>query len=234
MAHPQRIDPDRLDEAALIARAVAGDGGAFRTLMQRGNQRLFRIARGVVRDDAEAEDVLQESWMRGFAALRGFRGDSGLMTWMTRIVLNEANGRLRRRKSMATLDQDDRSAASATIVRFPTGAAIEDPEAGAARAEIRRLLEHAVDDLPDAFRMVFILRDIEGCSIVETAAALDVKPETVKTRLHRARRILREGLQARIGATLSETFPFLGARCARVTDAVLTRLAAAGNLSARD
>ncbi len=231
MAHPQRIDPDRLDEAALVARTIAGDGAAFRTLMQRGNQRLFRIARGVVRDDAEAEDVLQESWMRGFAALPGFRGDSGLMTWMTRIVLNEANGRLRRRKSMVNLDRGDLSAAGANVVRFPTGAPVEDPEAAAARAEIRRLLEHAVDELPDAFRMVFILRDIEGCSIGETAAALDVKPETVKTRLHRARRILREGLQARIGATLAETFPFLGSRCARVTDSVLARLAAAGRLS---
>jgi RNA polymerase sigma-70 factor (ECF subfamily) len=230
MAHPQRIDPDRLDEAALIARAIAGDGPGFRTLMQRGNQRLFRIARGVVRDDAEAEDVLQESWMRGFAALPGFRGDSGLMTWMTRIVINEANGRLRRLRPMVNLDRDDHGP-EAKVLRFPTGAAIEDPEAAAARAEIRRLLEHAVDDLPEAFRMVFILRDIEGCSIAETAAALDVKPETVKTRLHRARRILREGLQARIGATLSDTFPFLGSRCARVTDAVLAKLAAAGSLS---
>ena len=231
MAQRQRIDLGSLDEAALVRRAVAGEGAAFRTLMQRGNQRLFRIARGVVGDDAEAEDVLQEAWVRGFAALGGFRGEAGIMTWMTRIVLNEAKGRLRRRRPTVELETIEQALPKAEVVRFPTGIAIEDPEGTAARAEIRRLLEQAVDELPDAFRMVCILRDIEGCSIEETSAALGVKPETVKTRLHRARRLLRESLQARIGATLAETFPFLGIRCARVTDVVLSRLAAEGRLT---
>lgn len=234
MAQRWRIDPDGLDEAALVRRAVAGEGAAFRTLMQRGNQRLFRIARGIVRDDTEAEDVLQEAWVRGFAALGGFRGQAGIMTWMTRIVLNEAKGRLRRRPPTVALEAIGQALPTAEVVRFPTGVVIEDPEGAAARAEIRRLLEQAVDDLPDAFRMTFILRDIEGCSIEETSAALGVKPETVKTRLHRARRLLRKGLKARIGATLAETFPFLGTRCARVTDKVLARLAAGGGLTDPD
>ncbi len=231
MPHAHRLETDRLEESALIARTIAGDSLAFRTLMQRGNQRLYRIARGVVRDDAEAEDVLQESWVRGYAGLADFRGESGLMTWMTRIVLNEANGRLRRRRPMVALDQLDQVPPSARVVRFPTGAEIADPEASAARAEIRRLLERAVDDLSDGFRMVFILRDIEGCSIEETAAMLEVKPETVKTRLHRARRQLRESLRARLGETLGETFPFLGVRCARVADRVVARLEAMGLLA---
>ena len=231
MAQQQRSELDLLDEPTLVRRATAGDGSAFRTLMQRGNQRLFRIARGIVRDDSEAEDVLQESWLRGFAALPGFRGESGIMTWMTRIVLNEANGRLRRRRPTVALEQARDLPATAEVIRFPTGAAVEDPETAAARAEMRFMLEQAIDDLPDGFRMVFIFRDIEGCSIDETAAALDVKPETVKTRLHRARRLLRANLQARIGAGFAETFPFLGTRCARMTEAVLVRLAAQGRIA---
>jgi RNA polymerase sigma-70 factor (ECF subfamily) len=224
MAILKRADPEALDEAALVALAQAGDGEAFRVLMQRGNQRLFRIARGVVRDDAEAEDVLQEAWVLAFAALPGFRGEAGIMTWLTRIVLNEARGRLRRRRPTVDLNHLDRAREGAQVIPFPTSPASDNPEGEAARAEIRRLLEHAVDDLPEAFRMVFILRDIEGLSIEEAGAALGVKPETIKTRLHRARRLLREALDARLGATLAGAFPFLGARCQRITDAVMARL----------
>lgn len=228
MAILKRTDPETLDEAALVALARTGDGAAFRVLMQRGNQRLFRIARGVVRDDAEAEDVLQESWVRAFSALGAFRGEAGIMTWLTRIVLNEARGRLRRRRPMVDIDRFDRAQEGAQVIPFPTSPVVETPEAEAARAEIRRLLEHAVDDLPETFRMVFILRDIEGCSIEETAADLDLKPETVKTRLHRARRLLREALDAKLGASLGGAFPFLGPRCQRITDTVLARLEGAG------
>lgn len=231
MAILKRTDPETLDEAALVALARTGDGAAFRVLMQRGNQRLFRIARGVVRDDAEAEDVLQESWVRAFSALGAFRGEAGIMTWLTRIVLNEARGRLRRRRPMVDIDRFDRVQEGAQVIPFPTSPVVESPEAEAARAEIRRLLEQAVDDLPEIFRMVFILRDIEGCSIEQTAADLELKPETVKTRLHRARKLLREALDAKLGAGLAGAFPFLGARCLRITDAVLTRLEAEGRLS---
>lgn len=230
MAIPKPTDPDLFDEAALIALARTGDGQAFRVLMQRGNQRLFRIACGVVRDDAEAEDVLQEAWVRAFAALATFRGEAGIMTWLTRIVLNEARGRLRRRRPQIDIDCFQRAEEGAQMIPFPASPAIDTPEADAARAEIRRLLESAIDDLPGAFRTVFILRDIEGCSIEETALGLALKPETVKTRLHRARRLLREALDAKLGATLAGAFPFLGARCQRITDTMLTRLEAEGRL----
>ena len=225
----ERIDHDGLGEAELVRRAQAGEGDAFRVIMQRGNQRLFRVARGVVRDDGEAEDVLQEAYVRAFAAIGGFRGEAGVMTWLTRIVLNEARGRLRRRRPMVGLERIEAAQMDgAEVIPFPNAFGIASPEADAARAQIRGLIEQAVDDLPEAFRIVFIMRDIEECSIEETAANLDLKPETVKTRLHRARRLLREALDARLASTMVEAFPFLGARCGRITEAVLARLAAGG------
>ena len=225
----ERIDHDGLGEAELVRRAQAGEGDAFRVIMQRGNQRLFRVARGVVRDDGEAEDVLQEAYVRAFAAIGGFRGEAGVMTWLTRIVLNEARGRLRRRRPMVGLERIEAAQMDgAEVIPFPNAFGTASPEADAARAQIRGLIEHAVDDLPEAFRIVFIMRDIEECSIEETAANLDLKPETVKTRLHRARRLLREALDARLASTMVEAFPFLGARCGRITEAVLARLAAGG------
>lgn len=231
MTSLKRADHDGMDEAELVRLAQAGDGDAFRVIMQRANQRLFRVARGVVRDDGEAEDVLQESYARAFAAIGGFRGEAGVMTWLMRIVLNEARGRLRRRRPMVPLDQIEKAQTDgAQVIPFPHALGSSSPEADAARAQIRGLIEHAVDDLPEAFRMVFIMRDIEECSIEETAANLDLKPETVKTRLHRARRMLRSALDAKLATTMVEAFPFMGARCNRITDAVLARLAAEGRL----
>ena len=225
----RQADHDGLGEAALVRLAQAGDGEAFRIIMQRGNQRLFRVARGVVRDDGEADDVLQEAYARAFAAIGGFRGEAGVMTWLTRIVLNEARGRLRRRRPMVGLERIEAAQMDgAEVIPFPNAFGTASPEADAARAQIRGLIEQAVDDLPEAFRIVFIMRDIEECSIEETAANLDLKPETVKTRLHRARRLLREALDARLASTMVEAFPFLGARCGRITEAVLARLAAGG------
>lgn len=227
----RQVDHAGLDEAELVRLAQAGDGEAFRVIMQRGNQRLFRVARGLVRDDAEAEDVLQEAYVRAFAAIGGFRGEAGVMTWLTRIVLNEARGRLRKRRPMVGLEQIEAAQMDgAHVIPFPNAFGATSPEADAARAQIRGLIEHAVDDLPEAFRIVFIMRDIEECSIEETAANLDLKPETVKTRLHRARRLLREALDARLASTMAEAFPFMGARCERITGAVLARLETAGRI----
>jgi RNA polymerase sigma-70 factor (ECF subfamily) len=210
-----------LAEPDLAAFARAGDREAFRAIMQRCNQRLFRIARAVVRDDAEAEDVLQEAYTRAFAAIAGFRGEAGVATWLTRIVLNEAHGRLRGRRPTVELDEVE----TAQVLSFPGRNGAEDPEADAARAQIRRLLEHAVDDLPEPFRLVFILREVEELSVEETAAHLGIRPETVKTRLHRARRRLREALDTRLADVMVGAYPFLGARCERITEAVLRRLA---------
>jgi RNA polymerase sigma-70 factor (ECF subfamily) len=220
------LDYDSMMEAELVDFARRGHREAFRAIMQRSNQRLFRVARGVVRDDAEAEDVLQEAYTRAFTKLDGFRGDASILTWLTRITLNEARGRLRKRRTMVDIGEIEAAQAGrGQIVAFPAASMAGDPETDLARAQIRRLLEHAVDELPDAFRAVFIMRVVEECSVEETAANLGLKAETVKTRLHRARRHLRKALDEKLAATMTGAFPFMGVRCQGVTERVLTRLA---------
>jgi len=214
-----------LDDAALVALVRQGRRDAFRHIMQRCNQRLFRVARAVLGDDAEAEDALQESYLRAYRKLADFRGDAALLTWLTSIVLNEARGRLRKRRTMVGLDQvDEAPMDTPQIIPFPSRYGSEDPAVDAARLQVRRLLEQAIDQLPEAFRTVYMLRDVEQCTVEETAAQLAIKPETVKTRLHRARRQLRATLHGTLAATLGDAFPFMGQRCARVTEAVMARL----------
>ena len=219
------IDYSVLEDVALAELACAGQREAFRHIVQRCNQRLFRIARGVTGDDAEAEDVVQEAYARGFAQLHAFRGEASLLTWLTRIVLNEAYGRRRqRRPTVGVAAIEAAQLDHGRVLAFPTRYGNEDPAAGAARAQIRGLIEHAVDALPGDFRVVFMLREIEQCSVEETARLLHLRPETVKTRLHRARRLLRTALQDSVAASLGDAFPFLGLRCERMTETVLARL----------
>jgi RNA polymerase sigma-70 factor (ECF subfamily) len=216
-----------LPEAELVAYVKAGHRDAFAALMRRGNQRLFRVARSIVRDESEAEDVLQEAYVTAFAKIAEFRGEASIFTWLTRIVINEARGRLRKRRKTVQLSELDAGRAEAgRVLVFPT-ACSGDPERNAARAEARRLLERAVDELPEPFRLVFVMRDVEGASIAETSEALGVRRETVKTRLHRARRLLRQALDAQLATALTGAFPFLGARCQRITEAVLARVESA-------
>lgn len=223
--HLPTRDYAALDEAALVARVLGGDREAFRHVMQRSNQRLFRVARAVVNDEAEAEDVVQEAYVHAYGKLASFRGEASLLTWLTRIVHNEACGRLRRRRTVVGLDRLEASPPEGgRVLAFPTRPGGEDPSAAAARAQIRRLVERAIDGLPEAFRIVFVMREIEECSVEETALALGLRPETVKTRLHRARRRLRAELQDTLAAALGDAFPFLGPRCERMTAAVLVRL----------
>ena len=219
------IDYLGLPEPELVDHARVGDHQAFRAIMKRCNQRLFRIARAVVRDEAEAEDVLQEAYARAFAAIANFRGEAGIATWLTRIVLNEAHGRLRRRRLTVELEQVEAAQESAQVLNFPGMTKSENPEADAARAQIRRILERAVDALPEPFRLVFILREVEELSVEETADHLNLRVETVKTRMHRARRRLREALDAQLADVMVGAYPFLGTRCERITEAVLRRLA---------
>jgi RNA polymerase sigma-70 factor (ECF subfamily) len=222
---PTRIrDLDALEDAELVRMALERDGDAFRIIMQRHNRRLYRCARSIVRDDSEAEDVVQEAYVNAFSNLASFRGKSSLVTWLTRITLNEALGRVRRRRptvDLATLDCVGRD--KARIFAFPLMATNTDPERTAAQREIRRLIERAIDDLPELFRVVFVMRDIEDMSVEETADLLGLRAATVKTRLHRARRLLRKALDEHLAATLTEAFPFDGVRCARMTDAVMNR-----------
>lgn len=217
-------DPGTLDDHALVALVLAGHREAFRHIMQRCNQRLFRVARSVVRNDAEAEDVLQEAYLHAYRKLASFHGDAALLTWLTSIVLNEARGRLRKRHDMVDLDQLDHASEDNHVVAFRSRSGSEDPMADAAREQMRRLLERAIDALPPSFRTVYVLREIEGCSVEETAAQLAIKPATVKTRLFRARSQLRDTLQGTFAGTLGETFPFMGERCERLSNAVMARL----------
>jgi RNA polymerase sigma-70 factor (ECF subfamily) len=217
---------DGLDDRALVERARNRDGAAVRLIMQRHNRRLYRVARGVLNDDAEAEDVVQEAYVRAFTHLDGFRGEAQLSTWLTRIALNEALGRLRRLRTTVDLKDIDtiNDQGEARVIYLPSARQDSDPEAAAARAEVRRLLERAMDELPAPFRMVLVLRDIEEMSTEETAAHLGLRPETVKTRLHRARRLLRQSLDRTLSSAVRDVFPCAGARCARITEAVLDRL----------
>ncbi|MGY8662773.1 RNA polymerase sigma factor [Bradyrhizobium sp. UFLA05-109] len=214
-----------LAEAKLVERAKARDEAALRTIMQANNRRLYRLARGILRNDSEAEDVVQETYVRAFTHLDGFRGESGLSTWLSRIAINEALGRVRSRKVHVELGALPEAALEAQIIQFPVSSAAGDPEKSMAQREIQRVVEHAVDELPDVFRMVFIARVMEGMTIEETAELLAVKPETVKTRLHRARTMLRENVEKKIGPVVMDAFPFAGQRCERLTEAVLKRLA---------
>ncbi|MBI1197897.1 MAG: RNA polymerase sigma factor [Phenylobacterium sp.] len=212
-------------EAQLTGLAVGGDPLAFREIMLRANPRLFRVARSIMRDEGEAEDVVQEAYLRAFAALDRFRGDSGLTTWLTRIVINEANGRLRRKRARvsggSTHDHPGDAPSSPANLDASDG---ETPEEAAARSQARRLIEIAIDELPLPFRMVFFLREVEQFTIGETAALLGIAPDTVKTRLFRARRRLRRSLCSSLAGGLNDVFPFQGERCERMTRAVLARL----------
>jgi RNA polymerase sigma-70 factor, ECF subfamily len=212
------------DDAELVRRARARDSAAFRTIMERHNRRLYRIARSILRNDSEAEDAVQEAYVNALTHLGGFRGDSSLATWLSRITMNEALGRLRRKRSAMDLETFEAQRTEAQIIKFPQSVTSDDPERTMAQREILQLVERATDNLPEIFRIVFMARVIEGMSVEETAGLLGLQPETVKTRLHRARRLVREELDKQIGPVLMDAFPFAGRRCERMTNAVLQRL----------
>jgi len=212
-------------EAELVRRASQRDEAAIRAIIQVHNRRLYRVARSIVRDDSEAEDVLQEAYFRAFSAIVDFRGESSLTTWLTRIVLNEALQRARRRIDVPATPETLAADRLADIIPFPlSGQNLVDPERATSQREICRLLEQAIDKLPEEFRTVLIARAIEGLSIEDTAELYDIRPETVKTRLHRARKLLKSSLEEHLGSFFSDVFPFDGARCERLTNAVVSRL----------
>jgi RNA polymerase sigma-70 factor (ECF subfamily) len=223
MRHAPINAPAAPDDAELVRRALSRDEAAVRTITQANNRRLYRLARGILRNDTEAEDVVQDTYVRAFTHLEQFRGDSSLSTWLSRIAMNEALGRLRRQRPGVEWSELEKSAPQAQIIPFPV-ASSDDPEKSMAQREIRDVVEHAIDELPEPFRLVFITRVIEGMNVEETAEILGLKPETVKTRLHRARNLLRDNVERKIGPVVMEAFPFAGRRCERLTEAVLTRL----------
>jgi RNA polymerase sigma-70 factor (ECF subfamily) len=215
------------DESDLVARARGGDKAAIRIIVRQNNRRLFRVARSILKDEWEAEDAVQEAYVRAFRRLDDFEGRSRLATWLTRIVVNEALMRLRRRRpEIADIADLDTAAIeqAANIVPFPINAQ-PDPERAMAQTEINAMLEKAIDELPDIYRIVLVARVVEEMSVEETAALFSLKPETVKTRLHRARSLLRQDLEQKFGPLLTQTFPFAGARCERMADRVIERIA---------
>lgn len=215
---------DNLSDDELVNLARDRNENAVRELVRRYNQRLFRITRGIVRDEAEAEDVVQATYVRAFTHLDHFRGEAAFSTWLTRIALNEAYGRIRRRRTMVELSEIDTPGQKGHVIMFPMTPGPADPETSAGRAQVQHVLQRALDHLPEPFRLVFLLREVEGLSVEETAETLSIKPETVKTRLFRARRLMRKEIEKTVSTNFKELFPFAGARCARMADKVVAAL----------
>lgn len=208
-----------LDDAELIERILAGDSAAMEALMRRHNRVLFRTARAILRDDAEAEEAVQDAYLKAFGALAGFRAESKLSTWLVRIAANEALMRRRRRASGAEV-------IPLNGTEEPMDEAEEGPEKAAGRGELRRLIESRIDRLPDGYRAVFVLRALEELPVEETAAALGIPEVTVRTRFFRARALLRESLARDIDLSLEDAFGFAGERCDRMVANVLARMRA--------
>jgi RNA polymerase sigma-70 factor (ECF subfamily) len=202
----------------VVRQVLAGNTAVFELLMRRHNERLYRAARAIVRDEQEAEDVMQQAYVNAFLNLRQFNGSARFATWLTRIAINESLSRVRRLGRYETFDDEAADLATARC------SSPHDPERQACAGELRELLEWAIDGLPDGMREVFVLRDVEGLSTSETAAALAVSDDVIKTRLSRARAALRRLLEERTGATAREVFRFYRPRCDRVVAAVLARI----------
>ncbi len=206
-----------LPDSEVVRRVLGGEVALFEVLMRRYNQRVFRTIRSVLRDDHESEDAMQQAWLNAYSHLGQYQGTSAFSTWMTRIALNEALGRAGGTPRLIPIDQvpeEDQGMRSKT----------QDPEGRAADRELGRMMEEAVDRLPDAYRSVFVLREVEGMSTADAALALEVSEEVVKVRLHRARLALRDRLYERVGSAAQSAFPFLGWRCDRMVANVLGQI----------
>jgi RNA polymerase sigma-70 factor (ECF subfamily) len=213
---PSSVVPEpAISDAAIVERVLTGDSALFELLMRRYNRLLFRLARGIVRDDDEARDVVQAAYVRGYYHLEQFRGPAGFKGWLARIAVNEALSRVRRAPSIVDAEQH--------VLGQPDLSEAE-PENAASSRDLLRILQAAIDRLPDEFRQVFILRGVEQLSIAETAELLDIKAATVKTRFHRARRMLQELLHRRLDDVVRDTFPFGGESCNAIVGTVLARI----------
>jgi RNA polymerase sigma-70 factor, ECF subfamily len=210
----QQVGPD---DAEVVARVLAGEAALFELLMRRHNQRLFRAARSIVKDDDEAEDVMQEAYVSAYQHLAQFAGRARFATWLTRIAVHEALARVRKRGPVLEADEEAMRSERAN------------PEQSAADRELSAILSPMVDALPDAFRPVFVLRAVQGLSVEETAECLELLPETVRTRFFRARKLLREALLARHARAELHVYEFHLLRCDRVVAGVFGRLAALGS-----
>ena len=216
------LDYSAMTDIDLAARCARGDAQAIRYLVSAHNQRLFRTAWSILRNREESEDVLQSSYAKGLAAIDGFEGRSSLTTWLTRITINEALARKRSQdRRRRHLEAEGVPMLDSYREQLAKGSHAPSPEAEAARDQLRAMLEQAIGGLPEIFRTVFVLHEIEGMSVEDAALALDLPTGTVKTRLMRARRKLQQALAPEVRAALTGTFPFAGADCARLTELVM-------------
>ncbi len=215
------VDAARADDTdeQLVVRARAHDRAAFELLMRRHNQRIYRVVRSILRGADEIEDVIQQAYLQAFTHLDQFGGNARWSTWVCRIAINEALARIRQRGRFVSID----AASEEAMADFSKGPN-SDPERAAAGREFGHLVERAIDELPDIYRSVLILREVEGMTTEETAGVLDVEVDVVKTRLHRARAALRASLENRVGEQMQNAFTFGNERCDRVVAAVLAKL----------
>ncbi len=223
VAEPEVLDAN--DDEAVVARVLAGDTAAFETLVRRHNRRVFRATRAILKSDHEAEDAMQEAYVSAFAHLKDFGGRARFSTWLVRIAVYESLGRLRRDKRLASLDDVELEEEPMATTRSP--------EQAVGDRELRVVLEQAVDGLPIGFRTVFMMRAVEEMSVTETAEALEIPEETVRTRLHRARGLLQQNLAERAEQAAPRAFDFHLSRCDVVTSAVLARIGQKINLDER-
>jgi RNA polymerase sigma-70 factor (ECF subfamily) len=214
------LENSRDSDAEIIQQVLAGNTALFELLMRRYNERIYRAARSIVRDEQEAEDIMQQAYVNAFTHLRQFNGSAQFSTWLTRIAINEALARVRRRGRYEAFDDD-----LSNVEPFMSTNPVQSPERQAFAGELRGLLEWAIDTLPDGMREVFVLRDVEGLTTAEVAESLDVSEDVVKTRLSRGRAALRRALLERTGASAPEAFRFYRPRCDRVVQHVLARIA---------
>lgn len=217
LEHPEPETPESLTDAQIVARVLGGEVALFELVMRRYNQRIYRAVRCIVSSDEEAEDVMQEAYVNAYAHLGSFGFRAQLSTWLVKIAVYEAFARKRRARRVDPTDISDPEV-------FPMESPIRNPEQAAGDRELGAILERAVFGLPESFRTVFVLRAVEGLSVSETAEALEIPEETVKTRLHRARGLLRSSLTERAGKALPTVFGFHDSRCDRVVHAVLARI----------
>jgi RNA polymerase sigma-70 factor (ECF subfamily) len=216
----QRARSEGWSDQEIVERVKAGDTALYEIIMRRYNQRLYRVARAILRDDAEAEDVMQDAYVRAYQNLSQFAGRALFSTWLTRIAVHEALHRVRLRNRTQQLeDTDPEGETSMTMAE-----ALPDPEQSSSRAELGHLLEEAVLGLPEKYRAVVMLRDVEELNTSETAEALDLTEENVKVRLNRGRTMMRSYLFERVGAKAKDAFPFMGERCDRMVRGVFARL----------
>ncbi|HJQ61245.1 MAG TPA: RNA polymerase sigma factor [Burkholderiales bacterium] len=216
--------PSESSDADLAQRIAHGDSAAFEVIMRRHNRALFRTARAILRDDAEAEDALQEAYIKAYRMMAEFRGESRLSTWLGRIVANEALMRLRKSVRRSGIIPFQSSATTEEVNQISDTAMHQGPEISAQRAEMRKLIEAKIDALPDAYRPVFMLRAVEEFSVEETADILHIPAATVRSRFFRARSLLREALAKEVDFACEDAFAFAGSRCDRIVANVLERI----------